>query len=169
MEANGCRQLFGCQYFSKYVLLCWAEERNSYWFETWLHFWATVPLNTVLHSQSCSFQHKLNLCKRGQAFPVQSGLVHHKWMYSAACWSYWCIFWVIHLWSGSDWPISLKALRSVKTMLYMIVSISDHLLWRKRKTETTIFFTFLKKMQEVLASLTDTTPKDILGCRLVGC
>jgi len=34
MEVNGAHQLFGCPYSSKYLLLCLAEERNSYRFGT---------------------------------------------------------------------------------------------------------------------------------------
>jgi len=34
MEFNGVQQMFGYRHSSKYLLLCSAEERNSYRFET---------------------------------------------------------------------------------------------------------------------------------------
>ncbi len=54
MEVNGYQQLFGYSHFSKYLLLCSAEERCSYRFGTSLGwenddrifiFWWTFPLN----------------------------------------------------------------------------------------------------------------------------
>jgi len=34
MQVNGYRQLSGYQQSSKYILLCSAQGRNSYWFGT---------------------------------------------------------------------------------------------------------------------------------------
>jgi len=53
MEVNGAHKLFGYPYSSKYLILCSAEERNSYRFRTswgWVNddriviFGQTTPL-----------------------------------------------------------------------------------------------------------------------------